>query len=149
MKNRIINLFKKAYKKLFCKETRRIEWGKQFDESAIPPAAFRKMFEAAYPDVAKFLNSIQLFPGTEDAFAISGSLVASELLAATGLTISYRDWERKCIEQVRREYPDLKILVFHIDKYSEDSLSEEPVELGFREYSFSSERTDDSNKLLK
>lgn len=149
MSNRIISLFKKAYKKLFRKETRRIEWGKQFDESTIPPAAFRKMFEATYPDAAKFLNSIQLFPGTEDAFAISGSLVASGSLSATGLTISYRDWERKCIEQVRREYPDLKILVFRIDKDSEDSLSEEPVEFGFRKYSFSSERTDDSNKLSK
>lgn len=85
------------YSILKSKEARRIEWGKQFDESAIPPAAFRKMFEAAYPDAAKFLNSIQLFPGTEEAFAISGSLVASGLLAATSLTISYRDWERKCI----------------------------------------------------
>lgn len=99
MKNRIINLFKKTYKKLFCKEIRRIEWGKQFDENAIPLAAFRKMFEGAYLDATKFLNSIQLFLETEDAFAISGSLVASGLLAATGLTISYRDWERKGISQ--------------------------------------------------
>lgn len=34
MKQRIKDLFRKAYNKLFRKETRRTIWGKKFDETA-------------------------------------------------------------------------------------------------------------------
>lgn len=88
---------------------------------------FRRLFEAAYPDVAKFLNLIHPLDMLDDAFLIEGSLAATGHLSSCGLSTSYREWERKQTEAIREKYPDLKIIVIHADEeeidYSSKNLS--------------------------
>lgn len=126
MKQKIKNLFRKAYNKLFRKKTRGTHteapyiFGLEFNGCGegtlqLNPEWLRKQFEEAYPDAAKFLNSIKALPDTEDAFILDGSFVANGIISARGLSTSYREWERKCLEDVRKRYPDLKVLVFHVE----------------------------------
>lgn len=82
---------------------------------------FRKLFERTYPDAAKFLNSIKVFQDTEDAFSLKGSFIADGFISSRGLSTSYREWERKCLEDVKKQYPDLKVLVFHIEPDTSES----------------------------
>lgn len=123
MKQEIKELFKKAYRKLFRKTNRRTVFtvGDSSMEGTlgVAPDAFQRMFAKAYPDAAKFIELIKVLPNTKDAFLLPGSLVATGFIAATGLSTSYREWERKCLEDTKRQYPDLKILVFHADPEGE------------------------------
>lgn len=121
MKKKIKDLFRKVCNKLFRKKTHGIVWGQKFNGShyknePVSTADFRRLFEAAYPDAAKFMEGIKVFPDTNDAFSLQGSFVASGLIAAGGLSLSYREWERECVKQVREQYPDLKILVFRAEQ---------------------------------
>ncbi len=126
MKKKIKSLVRKAYDRLFRKRTRGTQTGAPDIFSLgfngcgkgtlqLNPEWLRKQFEEAYPDAAKFLNSIKALPDTEDAFILDGSFAANGILSARGLPTSYREWERKCLEDVRKRYPDLKVLVFHVE----------------------------------
>lgn len=126
MKKKIKSLVRKAYGKLFRKKTRGTQTGAsdifslefngcQQGSLQNNPEWFRKQFEEAYPDAAKFLNSIKVLPDTEDVFILSGSFAANGILSARGLPTPYREWERKCLENVKKRYPDLKVLVFHVE----------------------------------
>lgn len=64
MKQKIKDLFRKACNKLFRKETHRTIYtdGNHSGYHSISPAWFRRQFEAAYPDAAKFIKTIKLLP---------------------------------------------------------------------------------------
>lgn len=134
MKKTIKSLVRKAHSKLFRKKTGGTRTGASYISGLefngcqqgslqFDPEWFRKQFEEAYPDAAKFLNSIKALPDTEDAFILSGSFVANGILSARGLSTPYREWERKCLEDVRKRYPDLKVLVFHVEPDASESQS--------------------------
>lgn len=116
-------LFRKMHDILFRNKNRRTVFTVgDFSMEGTPgvsPEAFRRMFAEAYPDAAKLIESIKVLPNTKDAFLLPGSFVATGFISATGLSTSYREWERKCLEDTKRQYPDLKILVFHTDPEGE------------------------------
>lgn len=132
MKQKIKDLFRKAYIKLFRKKTRGTIWGRKFystighNNVQIDAASFKRMFEAAYPDAAKFLNLIHSLDTLDTAFFLNGSFAATGYLSAGGLSTSYRELERNQIEAIRKKYPDLKIVI-HADAeeidYSSKNLS--------------------------
>lgn len=68
MKRKIKSLIAKAYNRLFRKKTCRVVFRQPFDGTIdtlqsvglyISPENFRKLFESAYPDGAKFLEGIR------------------------------------------------------------------------------------------
>lgn len=78
MKQKIKDLFRKAYSKLFRKRTRGTHteapyiFGLEFNGCGegtlqLNPEWLRKQFEEAYPDAAKFLNSIKALPELSQA----------------------------------------------------------------------------------
>lgn len=117
---KLLDYFRKVHNKLSRKKARgqRTDYKLRSDDSypckvRLSPERCREIIQKAYPDAAKFMESIKIYPGTEDVFMLAGSFMASGAIGAIALSTSYREWERKCIEQVRAKHPNLMILAFH------------------------------------
>lgn len=95
MKQKLKDLFRKAYNKLSRKKTCRVVFGQTFDGTIdtnqyaglyISPENFRKLFESAYPDGAKFLSNILAWdivnPSTLPTFAIRANIVSKGFVSA-------------------------------------------------------------------
>lgn len=103
---------RKAFGRLF----RRNDSGTAVKEViTVDPEKFRRTFRAAYPDGARFMESLYIMQGTDDAFMLPGSFIVSGFVSAYGLSQSYRDWERKALEHVKEQHPGMKVLVFRYD----------------------------------
>ncbi len=130
----IKSFFRKAYDKLLRKKTGREPWREKFDgfysEEYISKKGgiskeqatemFRKMFEEAYPDAAKFLGRLQSITGIkgyDDIFQLRGNFCATGFVSAEGLQTDYLKWEDDTVKAIEMKYTDLKVLVFH---YSPD-----------------------------
>lgn len=74
---------------------------------------FRRTMKEAYPDGAEFLGQLSSVPEVADAFILKGSFAAEGFVSAMGLTDSYREWEKRQYTEIKKKYPDLKVLVFH------------------------------------
>lgn len=89
MKQKIISLFSKAYSKLFRKKNR----GTIFtagDSSmtgtlSIDPELFRRMFAEAYPDAAKFIESIHEIKRKPEFYLDNGGIACDGFVSARGL----------------------------------------------------------------
>ncbi len=88
MKQRIKDLFRKAYRKLFRKKSHEIILGQrvevanevQTNSLSITPEWFRTQFERTYPDGAKLLKATSIKrTGDIEMFFIEGELVAKNL----------------------------------------------------------------------
>ena len=99
--NDILRIFRKGYEK----------WLRKRRSRAIE--RFRKRFEEAHPDGARYMQLLESLQGCEDAFMLRGSLCATGFMSAAGLSTAYREWEDKQIKAIGEKHPDLKILVFH------------------------------------
>lgn len=114
MIKKITSLLRKANNKMFRRKSCRTQQERKHDES------FRRQFEAAYPIGAKFLSLIGRMEDTEDVFMLQGSFISLGFISAGGMSTSYREWERKQLEDIRERYPDLKVIVIHADKEEAD-----------------------------
>lgn len=113
MKNPL-SIFRKAYNKLFRRAPRGLHTsdgiGLKLDDcqqitSHLKPDWFRKQFEEAYPDAAKFLTIIRALPNAKNTFFLSGSFIAGGFVSAEGLSTPYKELEDKRLEEVKKEEP--------------------------------------------
>lgn len=82
MKQKIKDLFRKTYNKLFRKKTSGeiFRYDNHGDTSVLPPEWFRRHFEAVYPNGAKLLESISIKEtGRTEIFFINGEVAAKNL----------------------------------------------------------------------
>lgn len=96
MKQKIKDLFRKACNKLFRKKTCRVVFRQTFDGTIdthqylglyISPENFRKLFESAYPDGAKFLEGIRADKDRDgnECFGMDRGFYSESFISARGL----------------------------------------------------------------
>ena len=131
MKKKLNKLFRKVRNKMFRRKSCRTFWEQKFDSTIghnnvqINAASFKRMFEAAYPDAAKFMDAIKEMPvsypvsrfgADEDnvTFIVANASIVYENGANVktgfitncmpgGLRISVRGDLREVIERVQKE----------------------------------------------